>query len=248
MTILCSDLFHQYEPFLAELSEKLSSGESIFYSFGNGLGSTYIGNFFNYVSSPINLIALILGKENIQISIAIIIAFKVSFSAFTASYVFRKITKHNSLNITIFGFLYAFSAFFISFYWNIMWYDAVYTLPLLVYGIYKLINDKKSGLYIFALSYAIITNYYMGYMLCITSVITFLYFYFSNYSLKQKEKITETKEKSILINRVIIFAICSIVSALIACVALIPIYNTLQWSSATNDALKGLSIDFSPLE
>lgn len=259
-TILCSDLFHQYAPFLAELSEKLTSGESLIYSVGNGLGATFIGNFFNYACSPFNLIVLIFGKKHIQASIAIIIALKVSLSAFTSSYVFKKITKNHSLNITIFGFLYAFSAFFISFYWNIMWYDAVYMLPILIYGIYKLINEKKCGIYIFALSYTIITNYYMGYMLCIASVISFLYFYFLNYSIKQKEIVinknnnptstdnNQCKEKNIFINRCLIFAIASIVSALIACVSLLPIYDALQWSSATSDSMKAISLDFSPLE
>ena len=136
-TILCSDLFHQYTPFLVELSDKIASGESFIYSIGNGLGSTFIGNFFNYACSPFNLIALLFGKENIQSSIAIIIALKVSLSAFTSSYIFKKLTNHNKLDVTLFGLLYTFSAFFISFYWNIMWYDAVYMLPILIYGIYR---------------------------------------------------------------------------------------------------------------
>ena len=251
-TILASDAFHQYAPFLAELCDKIKNGESLLYSLSNGLGSSFIANFFNYMSSPLNFIILLFGKENIQASIAIIIAIKTSLSAFTFSFVAEKILKNkNSTNI-IFGLSYAFSAFFISFYWNIMWYDAVYMLPILAYGVYKLVIQRKCGLFIFALSYTMITNYYMGYMLCIASVILFLYFSsLSINNIKQKETIIKkdkTKERNILLHRCCIFGISAICSALVACVALLPIYNALQWSSATNDSMGSLSLDILPMQ
>ena len=75
-TILTSDLFHQYAPFLIEMCDKFSHGESLIYSLQNGLGMSFLGNIITYMLSPFNLIILLLGKHNIQESIAIIILLK----------------------------------------------------------------------------------------------------------------------------------------------------------------------------
>lgn len=55
-----------------------------------------------------------------------------------------------------------------------MWLDGVILLPLIVLGINTLLKNKNKYIYVLALSLAIITNYYIGFMLCIFSVIYFV--------------------------------------------------------------------------
>ena len=50
---------------------------------------------------------------------------------------------------------------------DIMWLDGVIVLPLIALGIYGLIWEKKKALYFWTLFYGIISNWYMGYMLCL---------------------------------------------------------------------------------
>ena len=63
--------------------------------------------------------------------------------------------------------LYAFSAYYIAYYWNIMWLDGMYMLPLIAMGIEQFIKDDKAILYIVSLSLMLYTNYFIGYMLSI---------------------------------------------------------------------------------
>ena len=70
-------------------------------------------------------------------------------------------------------------------------------LPLIVLGIEQLINNGKGALYTGALAVLLLSNYYMGYMACIFSVLYFLaYFLMTAKPRPEKsgEKLT-TREK-----------------------------------------------------
>lgn len=75
-TILRMDLYHQYGPLFAELYERLVGGESLIYSWDTGLGSSFLGNFYNYLSSPLSVIILLFGHSNIPEAIATMILLK----------------------------------------------------------------------------------------------------------------------------------------------------------------------------
>ena len=75
----------------------------------------------------------------------------------------------------MFSLCYAFMAYNINFQINIMWIDGIILLPLVMLGIDKLINENKYKLYIITLFITIFSNYYIGYMICIFSVLYFIY-------------------------------------------------------------------------
>lgn len=244
------DLFHQYAPLFNNLIEKISSGESLVYSTDAGTGATFLGNIFNYMFSPFNAIIVLLGKDYLQETISWVILIKTALSAFTFTYVTQKTSKVNDVIIVCFGLMYAFSAHFVAYFWNIMWLDAVYTLPIIVYGIYKLINEDKISIYVLSLAYAIITNYYMGYMLCIASVITFFVAYFMKYNIKDTLTVTKNniqKTQFIFIHKYIHFVIASLFAGAISAFVLIPAYNILQESSAMGGEITNRAIYFSPM-
>ena len=101
-TVLDLDCFHQYAPMLSSLIDKITGGQSILYSTEIGLGNSFIGNIFNYLLSPFNIIAVIFGSDNIHTSIAIIIMLKISVSSFTCSYFLRKYFKSSEYNVSFF--------------------------------------------------------------------------------------------------------------------------------------------------
>ena len=86
ITILRMDLYHQYGPLFAELYERIVKGMSLTYSWTSGLGSPFLGNYFNYLSSPLNFIMLIFGHKNMPEAIATMILLKAVFSAVFFSY------------------------------------------------------------------------------------------------------------------------------------------------------------------
>ena len=173
-TIYRMDLYHQYGPLFTELYDRLVSGESLIYSWNTGLGSSFLGNFYNYLSSPIALIVLLFGHKNTFEAVAAMIAIKCVLSSMSMANYLKKSQNMNSLYSSAFGVLYAFCGYFIAYYWNVMWIDAMYLLPFIILGIEQIINSGKTRTYFISLILAIFSNYYIGFMLCIFSCIYFI--------------------------------------------------------------------------
>jgi uncharacterized membrane protein YfhO len=183
-TILRMDLYHQYGPLFAEFYERVFNGDSFLYSWTSGGGGTFLGNFYNYLSSPFALVMLLAGHKNMPEAIAVMILLKSAVASFTFSYFIKKrYEPENSPIISAFGVLYACSGYFIAYYWNVMWIDSFYLFPLVMLGIDNIIRKRKLSLYIVSLSLTFLTNYYMAYMVCIFSVLFFIYNYFTQFDL-----------------------------------------------------------------
>ena len=241
-TLYASDLYHQYGPLFSELRDRLESGESLLYSWNTGLGSPFIGNFFNYLSSPFGLVVTLYSARGIADAISIIVACKVSLSATSMAYYLKKSQKLTSPMLIAFGVLYAFCGYFIAYFWNIMWMDSLYLFPLVILGIEKIIDSGKCANYIFALSLTMIINYYIAYMVCIFSCIYFIYYYIcSQERIDYKQKILAYKgvakgklKTSFFVNSGLRFTLSSLASALIALFAFVPLIHVLSTSFATD--------------
>ena len=235
------DLYHQYGPLFSELYDRLVSCESLIYSWNSGLGSSFLGNFYNYLSSPLSFIILFFGHENTFEAVAAMIAIKAVLSAMSMSYYLKKSQKSDGFSIVAFGIMYAFCGYFIAYYWNVMWIDAMYILPFIVLGIERIVSKGKCATYIVALSLAIFSNYYIGYMLCIFSCIYFIYYYFCTLNIikKEKEFLPEKKgifkklSDSFFWKSGIKFALSSVSVGCILLFMLIPLAYILRSSSAT---------------
>ncbi len=244
-TVLRMDLYHQYGPLFAELYDKIREGKSLFYSWNSGGGSGFLGNFFNYLSSPFTLLIFWFSKtEVVTTGISVIVFAKCIASAGTFSYYLKKRFQTASYSVCAFSLLYAFSAYFIAYYWNVMWLDAIVVLPLVFLGIERIIDRSNGKLYFFALIYTFLTNYYMAYMVCIFSVIYFLVYYISNYTFgalyvpKTRDMPRFSKiRQSRLLCAGLRFAGVSLLAALCCAAVLLPIYKVLTASSATKDTL-----------
>ncbi len=245
-TVMRMDLYHQYGPLYAELYDRLTSGESLIYSWNTGLGSSFLGNLFNYCCSPFTLLILVFGHYYVPESIALIILLKAAAAAFGFTFFVNKVYGTRKASIA-FGLLYAFSGYFVAYSWNVMWLDAFLMFPIVMLGITYIIRKGKPALYVAALTYTMITNYYMAYMVCILSVIYFLYYYFSyfKFTSKLKEFSQEDTQQSGYLGELrnsrfmaagFKFAFASILSFLLSAFALLPVYFILTGSSATNSS------------
>lgn len=249
-TVLRMDLYHQYGPLFAELYDRITEFKSMLYSWNTGGGGAFLGNFYNYLSSPIGvLVALVAGHENIPEAIGVMVLLKNALAASSLAYYLKKTHKRNDFSIAAFGLMYAFCGFFIAYYWNIMWIDAMYLLPLIVLGLERIINKQKATLYIVTLAISFFASYYMTYMICIFAVLYFLAYFFSHYSIKEvlptkpiyedeNGEIYERKLDNVLYSRFVesglLFAIGSFAAVGLAAVALVPTYFCLKTCSATS--------------
>lgn len=174
-TILFSDMFSQYIGYFGKLKDVLSSDGSIFYAFNKSIGGNTIGLFAYYLGSPLNLIILLFPKELLASAILTIYLIKIGICSLTLAIYINKVYKKNDYSVLIFSLCYGLMSYNIVFHMNVMWIDGVMLLPLIALGIENIINKNKYKLYIVSLFLAIISNYYIAYMICIFSVLYFIY-------------------------------------------------------------------------
>lgn len=247
-TILRMDLYHQYGPLFAELYERVVNHHSFMYSWMSGGGSCFLGNYFNYLSSPLTTIIFFFDKADIANAINVLVLVKCALSATTFTYYLKASQKSNNFFAASFGTLYALSAYFLAYYWNVMWLDGMILLPLIALGIENIINNGKGSLYIAVMAILFVSSYYMGFMSCIFAVIYFLaYIVMISVGTSNKGKIGLTQKsakerytvknlmKNKFINRGVNFAFSSIAAAALAAIALVPVFIILRSSSATTD-------------
>ena len=243
ITVMRMDLYHQYGPLFAELYDRIVEHKSLLYSWITGGGSSFLGNYLNYLSSPLSFLIFLFDKEDISYAITFIVAFKSILSATSFSYYLKKSFNKDNYFLSAFGILYAFSAYFLAYYWNVMWLDAMIMLPLIALGIEKIFKTGDIKLYTVSLVILFFANYYMGYMCCIFAVLYFFVCFINTYSndgklnknaVYEKKYSTKALMNNVFINRGVKFAFASIIAALICAITLVPVFMILKNSSATS--------------
>ena len=224
--VLKVDLYHQYAPFHEELRSRILNGQSLMYSWEGGLGKEFVTQMAYYTASPISFLILLFPQKLLPEALAFFILIKTCFSASFFSYYLKEHFKKNDLSILIFGLLYAFTAFMTGYYWNVMWLDSVALFPIVALGVERLIHENKHILYYVALTLTMIVNFYMAVLVCVFTAAYFLVVLFANYEWK--------RNKSVMVARMIKFAIVSIIAALTAMFILAPVAIALG-QTATSD-------------
>lgn len=173
-SFLRTDLYHQYAPFFQELKDKLSNGESLFYTWDIGLGTNFTAIFAYYLSSPMNWFLLLCPSEYVIEFITYGIVLKMSLSSLTMTWYLNRHNHTSSIAAAFFGIFYGMSGYMAAYSWNIMWLDCMLLLPVIFLGLERLVKEDKCFLYSISLGIAILSNYYIAIMICISLVIYFI--------------------------------------------------------------------------
>lgn len=179
-SFLIVDALHQYLPFFADYQEKLKSMDSMFYSFHAGLGYNFLGLWAYYLASPLNLVIALVSKSMLTMILSHLYVLKIALCCFTAAFYFRKRRGKDEISIVAFGMAYGLCSYMVGYSWNIMWMEVMMMLPLILYGIDKLIKEHDGRLYCFALFISLWCNFYMSYMTCLFLILWYLLYSHNN--------------------------------------------------------------------
>ncbi|MFD1419257.1 YfhO family protein [Companilactobacillus keshanensis] len=205
---LLSDIGAQYIPFLTNLRHIFLSGNFSLYSFNLSLGDNMFPLISYYLLSPFNFLLLLFPANAVPTALSWIIILKISTIGFTSSLFIKKSYKNNDFINLAFSTVFALCGFVATYFYDLMWLDALILLPLVVLGIQSLFYKGKTTLYVSTLLLTIITNYYLGYMTCLFSLFYFIYLLILNKSFNKKP--------------IILFSISSLLSAAMSTVILLP--------------------------
>jgi len=209
---LSSDLGTQYLTFLTKLRRQLVSGNIHLYLFSQSLGDNFFPVISYYLLSPFNLLLVFFDPKSIPVAADILIMLKISTMGVSMAYFLKEYFKQTDWINLIFTIAYSFCGFVASYFYDLMWLDALIMLPLVAVGVMHVIQKQKYVLYYFSILLAIIFNYYLGYMLCIFSVCFFVYIGLENNLFKQSNKWQIIKN----------YLITSVLAGLSSAVVLVP--------------------------
>ena len=216
-TLLVQDAWHQYYPFLVDLRSKLINGESLFYTWNNGMGTNFWTQSAYYLASPLNLLLPLFPEAYLSLFFSLAVSVKIGLaSAFTA-FALQKVFHRSDISAVAFGCCYGLCAFFMGYYWNIMWLDTVALLPLVSLGVVMLVREGKFKLYVISLALSLICNFLMGLYVCI---FTFFFFFVACFCSHIGWKTFGKRFLQIALYTVIAIAITAIL--------LLPTYEALQ--------------------
>lgn len=173
-SILKSDLYKQYINFFCYLKQILINDKSILMCWNLGLANNFYTTFAYYLISPINLLVVFFNFSNIDIFVEIAIGIKIVLMANFTLLFLKCSYNYSKKESIIFGLIYAFSSYVICYSFHIMWLDCLYMLPIVLLFVDKFIDNNKILPLILSLAYAILTNYYIGYMVAFFAGIYYL--------------------------------------------------------------------------
>ncbi|MCQ2521404.1 MAG: YfhO family protein [Lachnospiraceae bacterium] len=186
-TILQGDLEMQYMSFLQMFKRWIKGESSFWYTFSSYFGSGAILTYAYYTLCPLNLLMLIEGIDPSTI-ILIIITLKIALAAGTMEFFLQKVIKREAKVTILFSQCYALCAFVTTLYFNLIWLDAVYMLPIITYLIMKYVKTGKFLSIVPAFAYLFITNFYMGFMVGVFAAMVFLLYIFYCETFDEKKR------------------------------------------------------------
>lgn len=185
--LLISDIDNQFAAFYTYFKHTVLSNNNLLYTFSKSLGGDMVGFSGYYLNNPFLFLLLPFKDEYIPAGIVMIIGIQLSLMGVSMAVFLNEIFKErvdradragkSSLRcrygILIFSTAYAFMGYAMAYITLPIYFCDLIMLPLVMLGIKKLVHGKKK-LYIISLFLSIVFNYYLGYMICIFSVLYFI--------------------------------------------------------------------------
>lgn len=220
-SIVSSDAFHQYEPFLCELQRRIHNKESLLYNLRLGMGINFWGIITYYLMSPLYLIPV--SAPFLPCFFVLTIYAKISLASMSFAYCTAQIYNKKTYFFSILGAFYGLCAWTIGFHMLATWLDAFALFPLIVLGAYQLLTEGKEKLFVLSLALCAIVNYYICFSICL-----FILIFFISYHVAMRSS------RTALWHSFRQFAIWSVLAiALSACITL-PAFSSLRESAALN--------------
>ncbi len=174
-SVLVLDLSGQYVYFFEALHNFVVDGDtSIIYSFSRALGGEFMGIYEYYIASPFSYLVCLFPDDRMCEALLFMFMVKASMCAVTMAFYLHQSEKRiNRIGIITFSVMYALMSYCITQQNNTMWIDAVIWFPLIMYGVEQLIKYGKYKVFVVFLTLTLVSNYYIGYMVCIAVAIYF---------------------------------------------------------------------------
>ena len=171
----------QYISFYVLLKNAILSGDlsSLTYSFTKSIGGDMSGVLGYYLMSPFNIIYVLLPLNYIGLSVFLTIWLR--YGAFGLSFAHLLIKRYKGAEskrwmVPLFATAYALSGMLVSYQMNVIFYDAMFMLPLVILYLEQLLDGEAAYPYAFVLGLTVFLQFYMGYMISLFVILYACYY------------------------------------------------------------------------
>ena len=225
-SVLVLDLNGQYVYFFESLRNAVCGDGSFLYTFSRALGGEYMGMYAYYLASPLSSLVCLFPAARILEALLTIILIKTGLCGLTFGFYLHKHSKNpNRIMVVAFSVMYALCSFAVVHQNNVMWTDAIIWLPIIAYSIEQLITNGKYKLFIISLALTMMSNYYIGYMVCIFCVVYFFYYHLAY----GKEICNPFSKRLNALRSFVRFAASALIAAAIAAFIILAAYYSLTF-------------------
>lgn len=229
-TVLVLDLNGQYAYFFEHLRNCVLEGDSLLYSWERAMGGEFLGMYAYYIASPLSYLICLFPKDKTQEFLLIMFMLKAALCGGTMGfYLHKHSVNKNKITVVAFSILYAMSAYCVVQQNNTMWIDAVMWLPLVAYGVEQIIKYGKYKTFVIFLSLTILSNFYIGYMVCI---FVLLYYFFYLLAYKENNVNNPHFEKNHFGKSFVRIAFYSVIALGISAVIILSAYYSLSFGKS----------------
>ena len=172
-SILASDAFSQFSNFHASFRNVLIGKQSLFYSWNASLGLNYLSLVSYYLGGFFTPLVLLFPNQMMPDALYVLTLLKIG-SAGLAFWFYAKHTfKINPWAHVALATCYALMSFITAYSELIMWLDAFIYLPFIIWGINRLLEQRKPTVLFISYLMLFLSNFYMGFMIGVFSALYF---------------------------------------------------------------------------
>ena len=220
------DMSTQYSSFLYAVRDVLTGKASAMYLPSMVLGGNMMGVIAYYMVSPLNLLLGLFPREQLLAGVSTVYILRVGLCGLTMA-VYCGQRRGYGWRILIPAAAYGMTGYMCAYAIDYLWQDGVVLLPLIALGIARVAEGRGRWTYVLSLAAALAINFYIGYILCLFSVLFFL-----------AELLAGTRPaRGKVLGRMADFALSSLAAGALAAVILVPAAMALMGGKA------GLSLE-----
>ena len=227
-SLMAVDFGQQYISFFGLLKNAVLSGDlsSLSYSFTKSLGGDMIGVLGYYLMSPFNIIYILTPLK--YFGFAVFLTIWLRYGAIGMAFAFLLIKRYKGLEsrkwlVPLFATAYALSGMLVSYQMNVIFYDAMIMLPIVIVYLEELLDGGAPYRYAFALGLTVLLQFYMGYMISIF-IALYACYYVSPRLMVEGDWKKKMRNLSLPLLQAIIY---SIIGIALASVILLPVFFNL---------------------
>ena len=174
-SVLVADMRYQFVDYIGYMKQMVFGNDDIFYSFSKTFGGDMTGFIAYYLSNPFFLMLLAFPNDMLPMGIVFMIVLMCGGCGLTFYLMLREVYGERFAEI-FFSTSYALMGYYVAYVNCIHYFFSVMMLPLVILGLYRTVRRRKiSILYVFSIAAAVISCYYIGYMILIFTAVFYLY-------------------------------------------------------------------------